>query len=69
MVQRSVQQRTNETTSSLLSSGYTTTVLGIAGLSLIVCVSLLMTVQAISDLDQGNPYGADPVTSMRALKL
>jgi hypothetical protein len=69
VVQQKVEQRTSETTSSLLASGYTSTVLGIAGLSLIVCVSLLMTVQAISDLDQGNPYGADLVTSMRALKL
>lgn len=69
MAQQRVRQRTNETSSNLLASGYTSTVLGIAGLSLVICVSLVMTVQAISDLEQGNAYGADLATSMRALKF
>jgi hypothetical protein len=43
--------------------------LGIAGLSLLACGSLLMTVKAISDLEQGNLPGADVATALRSLKF
>ncbi len=62
-------QRRVETVSSLLASGYTSTMLGIAGLSLLAGVSLLMTVKALSDLEQGGLPGAGVATSMRALKF
>jgi hypothetical protein len=58
-----------EAVSNLLASGYTSTLLGIAGFSLLAGVSLLMTVKALSDLEQGGLPGADVATSMRALKF
>jgi hypothetical protein len=58
-----------EAASHLLASGYTSTMLGIAGLSLLACVSLLMTVKAISDLEQGNLPGTDVATALRSLKF
>ena len=69
MAQRTVAERRGVAASNLLASGYTTTMLGIAGLSLLACVSLLITVKTISDLEQGNLHGADLATSMRALKF
>jgi hypothetical protein len=64
-----VAQRRVEAASHLLATGYTSTMLGIAGLSLLACGSLLMTVKAISDLEQGNLPGADVATALRSLKF
>lgn len=62
-------QRRVGAVSNLLASGYTSTMLGIAGLPLLAGVSLLMTVQALSDLEQGGLPGADLATSILALKF
>lgn len=62
-------QRRVEEVSNLLASGYTSIVLGIAGLSLLAGVFLLMTVKALSDIEQGGLPGADVATSLRALRF
>ena len=43
--------------------------IGIAGLSLLACVSLLMTVKVISDLEAGNLPGADFATALRSVQF
>ena len=64
-----MEQRKVEAASHLLASGYSSTMLGIAGLSLLACVSLLMTVKAISDLEEGHLPGTGLATAMQSLKM
>ena len=58
-----------EPASNQLARGYTSTMLGIAGLSGIACVSLLMTVNAISDLEPGTIPGPDVAAAMRTVRF
>jgi hypothetical protein len=48
-----VKRRRLDSAANLLASGYISTMLGIAALSLVACGSLLVTVKAISNLEPG----------------
>ncbi|MEB3321708.1 MAG: hypothetical protein VKI81_02680 [Synechococcaceae cyanobacterium] len=58
-----------DSASRLLATGYTSTMVGIAGLSVIACVSLLMTVRAISEFESGSLPGAELASAFRSLKF
>jgi hypothetical protein len=64
-----VAHRRMEPASNQLARGYTSTMLGIAGLSGIACVSLLMTVNAISELEEETLTGPDVAAAMRTLRF
>lgn len=61
--------RRMDSTSDLLASGYTSTMIGIAGFSALACVSLLMAVSVISNLEPGTLPGADGASAMRSLRF
>jgi len=58
-----------ESACNQLARGYISTMLAIAGLSGIACVSLLMTVNAISDLEPEILRGPDVAAAMRTLRF
>jgi hypothetical protein len=64
-----VAERRTDSGSDLLAGGYTSTVLGIAGFSLLACTSLLMTLPALSDLEPGTLPGSDLATALQSMKF
>ncbi|MFY8148323.1 MAG: hypothetical protein ACOVNL_03790 [Prochlorococcaceae cyanobacterium] len=64
-----VEEKKLDQTSDLLATGYTSTLLMIASLSLLACLSLLVSVQALTDLEpEGHPV-ASAAAALRVLKF